>query len=290
MTCSRSCLSDRPGYPTFHLFEHRPRPWNPKPPSPFTIPLPPEARRPRGLWPIRPRRLRGERAARKVTASPRVRKVRQRDGADRGRRVRILGHARRRSGRRVAAGEATANTQAMIETINAIIRAEHDRRRRPRLAGHDPQGVRLGLCLVLDGRSGGDTPWSSRSNRGGSTTSFSGSRAPRGSAKGRGSTAGPGGSATCSSSRTSASCAIAAAPRWPAGPGSRSGIALPVLRDGQVDRHHGLLRDGCRGGQPDPARRAADHRPACLGQDLEAGQAGRADPDQADGRERARST
>ena len=69
--------------------------------------------------------------------------------------------------------------------------------------------------------------------------------------------------------------------------GIKTAIALPVMRDGQVDRHAGLLRHPGRGDLPGAARRAADHRPARLGQDLEAGQAGRADPDQADGRERA---
>ena len=40
--------------------------------------------------------------------------------------------------------------------------------------------------------------------------------------------------------------------------GIHAAIALPVLRDGQVVGTHGLLRDRGRGGQPDPPRGAAD--------------------------------
>ena len=86
-----------------------------------------------------------------------------------------------------------------------------DRRGRPRHARHDPQGVRLGLCVVLDGRPGGE--------RAGLLAGIGPGRrrVPAADAhgavpRGRGAQRpGLAACATCSTSPTSASCTTAAA-------------------------------------------------------------------------------
>ena len=226
-------------------------------------------------------------AARKGTASPRVRKVRQRDGAGRGGRVRILGRARRRPGRRVAAERCHGQHPG---------HDRDDRRHHPGRARSTTSSAARWTRfarpsagpMLRTGRSiRRNTPWSSRSSRGGSTTSSSGIPAPRGSAKGRGSTAGPGGSATCSSSRTSASCAIAAALRWPAGPGSdRESPCRSSATARSSARWTSSRWMPWRSARPGSTR-CGPSPSLPRTRSPSSGQAGRADPDHADGRERA---
>ena len=109
-----------------------------------------------------------------------------------------------------------------------------DRRDRPRHAGHDPQGVRLDLRLVLGGRPGRE--------RAGLLDGVGPGRRRVPAADAHGAVPRRGGpqrpvladSATWSTSPTSASCTTAAARRWPAAPGSRRRSPCPMLRDGQV--------------------------------------------------------
>ena len=68
--------------------------------------------------------------------------------------------------------------------------------------------------------------------------------------------------------------------------GIKTAIALPVMRDGQVVGTLDFFSTR-PWRSPGAARRPADDRPARLRQVLQAGQPGRSEPDQADGRERA---
>ena len=69
--------------------------------------------------------------------------------------------------------------------------------------------------------------------------------------------------------------------------GIKTAIALPVMRDGQVVGTLDFFSTQAVEISQARLERAADDRPAGLGQVLEAGPAGRPDPDQADGRQRA---
>ena len=83
------------------------------------------------------------------------------------------------------------------------------------------------------------------------------------------------------------SSAIAAAPRWPAAPGSARASALPVLRDGQVIGTMDFFAMTGRGDQPDPPRALRTIGRVASDKIAKLGQAARAGPDHADGRERA---
>ena len=72
--------------------------------------------------------------------------------------------------------------------------------------------------------------------------------------------------------------------------GVRAAVALPVMRDGQVAGTLDFFSTHDRGGLPHAARSPAHHRPHGLEQVLRPGADGRPRADQADGRQRRRST
>ena len=229
-------------------------------------------------------RPRGEAAARKPRPPRRGREGRGRRWHRPAAGASVLGHADG-ARRRVAAGRRGRQHPGHDRDDGSHRPGRLGRRGRPRLARHDPQGLRLDLWILLGGRRRRNTPGllpRFRPGRRRVPAAHPHGAVPRGRGAQR-----PGLAAARPGVRRGAGPAPRLQPR-PAGQpgGDPSGIALPVMRDGQVIGTMDFFAMDAV--EVSPTRLEALRTIGLLASDkiVEAGQAARADPDQADGRER----